>query len=547
MKSLRAATLALVATISTLGSLGGSLGCDKPRGTEPGLGIKPEPPAERRSLRAAFESLPRGGKAQVTPLYTNVDAWAARWHVMHGAQDSIDVVTFILHDDLFGRAFLGLLARKADEGVRVRLLVDSTGTMHANDDRIDPKVLAALDRRDNVDVRSYNPLTKALPDVAKDLSLLPVAAANHDKILVVDGRKSIIGGRNFADEYFADPADDPVVFHDKDVLLESKDVAAGLRTAFEREWFDASTEFLVEEAPPATGGEADLLSAAKLMDEAMSAEPLADAALPAPAVASREAPVPKQRTLPDDDAQALLLFPRTRGTLRAVASLPTYEGEVRVLDSCSQAGCRKNDINEGLIRLVESAREEIVIENPYLMLSSGGLAVLQHAAARGVRITLLTNSPVSSDNAVTQAFFLAQWPKIVAAVPTLRLFVMAESHNVHGKAVVVDGKVAAVGSYNLDVLSASMNSEIVSVVWSESFAKATREHILKTIALGAPRIREYTIARDAKGNPVVDAEGAPVITYGAHDHCDPNEWTQLMLLQKAMALREPMPDLSPLL
>ena len=97
------------------------------------------------------------------------------------------------------------------------------------------------------------------------------------------------------------------------------------------------------------------------------------------------------------------------------------------------------------------------------------------------------------------------------------------------------------------VVGSTLNSEIVAVVWSESFAKATRAYILNTIERGAPHIREYTIARDPKGAPVVDAEGAPVVTYGATDHCDPDQWTQLMVLRKAMALREPMPDLSPLL
>lgn len=500
------------------------------------------------SLRAAFDSLPRGGQAHVTPLYTNIDAWAARWRVLSDAKESIDVVTFILHDDLFGRAFLGMLVRKADEGVRVRLLVDSTGTMHAGSDRIDARVLAALDRRDNVDVRSYNPLTKALPDIAKDLSLLPAAAANHDKILLVDGRLAIVGGRNFADEYYGDPADDPVVFHDKDLLVDSSEVARALRTAFERELFDESTQPIVEEAQPAVGGDADLLAAAKVMDEALRAMPIEETSLPPAALPSTQAPVPKQRTLPHDDAQGMLLFPRMRGALHeSLEDKPGYQGEVRVLDSCSQAGCRKNDINAGLMRLVESARDEIVIENPYLMLSSPGLEVLQHAAARGVKIRLLTNSPASSDNAVTQAFFLAQWPKILAAVPTLRLFVMAESHNVHGKAVVIDGKVAAVGSYNLDVLSASMNSEIVGVVWSVPFAKATRAYIENTIARGAPHVREYTIARDKNGAALLDDDGAPVVTYGPTDHCDPDQWTQLMVLRKAMALREPMPDLSPLL
>ena len=101
-----------------------SLSCDKPRGTDPGLGLGA---AQGAGLRNAFRSLPAGDSARVTPLYGNVEAWAARWRLIESADESVDVVTFILYDDVFGRAFLGLLARKADQGVRVRLLVDATG------------------------------------------------------------------------------------------------------------------------------------------------------------------------------------------------------------------------------------------------------------------------------------------------------------------------------------------------------------------------------------------------------------------------------------
>lgn len=532
--------LALVAAL-TLVLAFVATGCDKPRGAEPGLGLRPQ---RGDSLAAAFRSLPSAGEGRVTPLFDNVQAWAERWRAIEGARESIDAVTFILHDDLFGRAFLGLLARKADQGVRVRLLVDSTGTMHAPHDRIPAAALAALDRRANVDVRSYNPVSRSVSDVLTQASLLPAVAANHDKIVIVDGRRSIVGGRNVADEYFADPADDPVVFLDKDVLIEGREAADLLRAVFERELFDPSTLSIAEQQPDAgPAPEAPLVAAANVMDEWLNEAP--PDALPAPLDAFRVAPVPEQRELPEDDALAVRSFPRLQGALRRPAPR-AFDGDVRVLDSCSQAGCRRNDINVGLARLIEAAREDILIENPYVMLSDEGLRLLREAGERGVRITLFTNSPASTDNAVTQAFFLDQWPTILASVPNLRLHVMAESHNVHGKLVVIDGVVAAVGTYNLDVLSAAINSEVVAVVWSEAFAQQARADVLATIARGPPHVVEYTIERDPSGAAIL-VDGKPRERIGADDHCDPDRWTQLRLLRKALELRDEMPDLSPLL
>ena len=65
--------------------------------------------------------------------------------------------------------------------------------------------------------------------------------------------------------------------------------------------------------------------------------------------------------------------------------------------------------------------------------------MLAEAAGRGVRITILTNSPLSSDNAMSQAVFLEQWPELLARLPGARLFVTGDRHNLHGKLAVFDG------------------------------------------------------------------------------------------------------------
>ena len=81
------------------------------------------------------------------------------------------------------------------------------------------------------------------------------------------------------------------------------------------------------------------------------------------------------------------------------------------------------------------------MQSPYLVLSEEGIALLADAGRRGVAITVLTNSPVSSDNALSQAFFLEQWPDLLARVPGMRLFVGGSPHTLHGKSAVFDDQV----------------------------------------------------------------------------------------------------------
>jgi len=66
--------------------------------------------------------------AKVRFLPENVNSWFARWHILDNAKKSIDVTYFIVEQDIFGMSMLGMLYKKAREGVNIRLMVDARGT-----------------------------------------------------------------------------------------------------------------------------------------------------------------------------------------------------------------------------------------------------------------------------------------------------------------------------------------------------------------------------------------------------------------------------------
>src|SRR5882757_6868485 len=53
----------------------------------------------------------------------------ALWEIFQSARQRLDVCTFIIGDDAFGREVLELLARQARHGVQVRLLLDGFGAL----------------------------------------------------------------------------------------------------------------------------------------------------------------------------------------------------------------------------------------------------------------------------------------------------------------------------------------------------------------------------------------------------------------------------------
>lgn len=467
-------------------------------------------------LRGSFESLPAPGpgrrprsRPRLRLLDDNPEAWVERWRLLADARRSIDVATFIVRDDPFGLAFIGHLLARARDGVRVRLLVDGHGTdmnrSVTDEDYLDELVAAGIE------TRVYRPMAARITQALVELDPVVAIASEHDKLLLIDGRHAVVGGRNIAEEYFADFAGAPRAFHDVDVAIDAPSVARTLGGAFEAEWGSPAAE-------PVEVEDIDVVSSA---DELLAAYRAMSAFLNGRSLEAGDAAA-------DEALQALLAeHPDMRGALRRKRRPPAAEGEVRLLDSGPRRGEADDPLTEGLRRLLETARTDVLIETPYLVLSKAAVDVFARAAARGVRITIVTNSPTSSDNAVSQAFFLEQWPEVLARVPTLRLFVRGDGHNLHGKTAVFDGQVAVISTYNLDPVSMAVDGEVAVVVWSKTFAAQAAGPARSMIAEGAPTTYEYRIVRDARGLPVREEDGRPRVEYGPQDHTDPTRWKAL--------------------
>jgi cardiolipin synthase len=119
---------------------------------------------------------------------TGEDAFARLCRMIEQARSSIYIQTYILQRDAVGRALVGLLAKKAAEGVDVRLLLDSYGSL-------------------GVTRWFLGPLLRAGGRAAWFLPMLPVRRnwslnlRNHRKIVVVDGARASLGGMNLGGEY----------------------------------------------------------------------------------------------------------------------------------------------------------------------------------------------------------------------------------------------------------------------------------------------------------------------------------------------------------
>ncbi len=483
-------------------------------------------------LRATYETFPPGGEAKLTLLTDNPAAWLERWRLLAESERTLDLSYFILHEDVFGVAFLGHVLERAEHGVKIRVLLDAQGTKMSwkprGNDYFDE-----LQAHPNIEIKVYRPLPNRILEAFVKLTPTAAVASEHDKIIAIDGRNGMIGGRNIGAEYFADPKREPRAFEDTDLSISSEGVGRRLIAAFDAQFESDNAKDEWGDAVNLRPRAEELLGAYQAMNDWLRGLPVAPRVEPDKATPWRE-------NLRD--------YPELRGALKNgnMRAAPTIPAETRILDSQTRYGKADDPITQAIARLVQAAKREIVVQSPYLVLSEEAVKLLEEAGKRGVRITLLTNSPVSSDNALSQAFFLEQWPEILARVPKMRLFVGGEKHTLHSKVAVFDRTLSLVGTYNLDPTSMTMNSEIVAAAWSEPFARRVLRHPKQMISAGAPVVYEYRIRRDRKGAPLRDDKHRPQIAFGPEQHCDPKAWKSLNAFWTTLRAAEKVPGLSPI-
>jgi cardiolipin synthase len=144
-----------------------------------------------------------------------------------GASTSIHILTYIFGDDSTGREIIRLLAARARDGVKVRLLVDALGSRSAGD-------------------TLFRELTDAGGEYAWFMPVAPWKARssanlrNHRKLAVFDGSRAIVGGQNLAAEYTG-PTPLPGRYRDFGALIEGP-AAAEFGRLFAADWCFATGE-----------------------------------------------------------------------------------------------------------------------------------------------------------------------------------------------------------------------------------------------------------------------------------------------------------------
>jgi putative cardiolipin synthase len=390
------------------------------------------------------------GNSGVLLVPTGEWAFRARVGLTNKAEKTIDAQYYIWEEDTSGRILAERMLRAADRGVRVRMLVD-----HMTTGKSDFK-LARMDQHPNIEIRLFNPFANR---GLRGLELLfnhgRLNHRMHNKALIIDNAIAIVGGRNIGDNYFGvDAAEN---FRDLDLAVTGP-VVQDISTGFDEYW---NSEFSVPVSVIIQGQ----FRPEELEERRQQLYQW---------VATLENfPYPIDTT--GEDVMARL--EELRGAFIWAPAMALYDDPDK-LETSNEA------VMDHLVEVGRQKDSELLIESAYVVPGPGNMERARINRDRGVRQRLLTNSLATNDVAAAHAGYAKYRRALLrngVELFELRPDAYSEKKNwsllagrskasLHTKAGVVDRRIVAIGSFNLDPRSTTLNPEIVIMVDSAELA-----------------------------------------------------------------------------
>ncbi|HEV7263906.1 MAG TPA: phospholipase D family protein [Falsiroseomonas sp.] len=425
-----------------------------------------------RAVQAALVCLGlRGGAARrqggVAVLCQAPDAFAIRAASARAAERTLDLQYYVWRGDLTGQLLAHEVMQAADRGVAVRMLLDDAYALGHE------RTIAALDAHPNIEIKLFNGaqwrrfgrLGYALEFAFGGWHL---NRRMHNKNWIADGQLAVVGGRNIGNEYFGLDLDGSFSFRDLDLVLAGPP-AAGASKVFETYWRSrlARAASVISAAKEARGGLARL-------------RPQLEAATRAQAAAGLLAPLDEHPARHIRRGLTLV----GRDAVQVVADPP--EKAKRGLGARKRARAA-GGIAPVIADALREAKREVRLISPYFVPGRLGLKLLRELRARGVSISVVTNSLAATDVVAVHGGMMRYRRALLRAGVEMyelkpgpfdekaSLFGSRGGAALHTKALVVDGLRAFVGSFNLDPRSAALNTEMGVFVHNPAVAREVAE------------------------------------------------------------------------
>lgn len=391
--------------------------------------------------------MPKNTKERVRCIDDNLDALLWRLRVIEEAENELIFTTFSYEDDDAGRDMMAAILHAAERGVHVRMVVDGysgfTSMGHS-------RLFRALADAPNVEIRFYNPVNVLKP--------WRVNYRMHDKYLVADDTVYMLGGRNTKNLSLGDYQKKQDV--DRDVLVYQADPSQTGSLQQVKDYFEEIWNLPVTR-PFAPGK--------KPNEKALS-------------------------QLRDRYTHLTEIYPEAFQPCDWEAETMETEG-ITLLHNPIQAANKRPTLWAELMAYMADG-EDVLIQTPYMICNRDMYKDLDHLSQNGKTIAVLTNAVESGANLFGCADYLNEGNHI-RSVGAATYEYMGD-RSVHTKTVLVDDHLSLVGSFNCDMRSAYLDTELMLAIESEELNAQLRETAQNAMAQSRCVEADGTVTMGAK-------------------------------------------------
>ena len=363
------------------------------------------------------------GTERICCIDDNEEALLWRLRMIGTAKKNIVLSTFDLRADENGTKLLAALNHAASKGVKIRLLIDGIYQQLFLADSSDFQALASSE---NVEVGVYNPVAPA--------NLFKVNYRMHDKYLIIDEKMYLLGGRNSNDIFLGDHTKG--INEDRDILVyDTSDGRAESLQQLEDYFYEVWNDKCVSK---------------------------------------------KKGKKPLEYTEAHAHMEEVYASLlKKYKDIETYSdwekdtievNKITLVDNGVHASRKRPQVLQTIQYLSDNA-DHVIIQTPYVICNGYMYDVLQQISDHA-KLQIVLNAVEKGSNPWGCTDYLNQKKRILKTGADV--YELMNEYPVHTKAVLIDDRLSVVGSYNLDMRSTYLDTELMLVIDSEKLNQQIR-------------------------------------------------------------------------
>ena len=378
---------------------------------------------------SCYSDTPSTDRARV--IEDNLDALNLRIRMINNAKERVILSTYDFHSDRSGQDVMSTLIEAAKRGVKVQIVVDGFSGFLEMDRN---PYFFALASQENVEIKIYNRLNVLKP--WKTMGRL------HDKYLIVDDNKYLMGGRNtfniFLGDYgyknydrevmvYTDKVDENSSIHQVEAYFDSMWNLENCKTFKDHSVFVKAKK--TEEAE---------IQLKKHYDKLMADNP----------------------ELKDDLDYESFTFETDKITL---------------LSNPIHVYAKEPTVFYALTELMKTTDGPVRIHTPYVICNNWMYDSYREVCENNDQITMMTNSVANNGNPFGASDYNKNRHKLLETGLNIREYEGGVSY--HGKSLTIGDELSVIGSFNMDMRSAYLDTELMLVIDSKEINAQLQDYM----------------------------------------------------------------------